>query len=188
MGTKNIIFIFLFTFFFTCSFSQGRDNLEIRNSISTRIINLELPKILDLLDYYKSDQTELLTLEILKIGDYRRETFPRSIYFTKYKYSLPNLIVEGDIQIGKKLDFNDPKFPLKSVFFQIILSRNNLYDLIIELSNSNRFSLRSNETVNEGIKKVFEFRDTLNLKSFLVETFDGDKKCSVTFQINYPSK
>lgn len=192
---KLYYFITLLILIFSVNNSYSQTIQEIKYTLNTKFINLELPEIIDLIQNYKNDEIELITLQMEKIGQKNRYITGNKIYFGS-KYGDP-------IERRIKTYYDDVKFQLGDLYFtktqtpklndryktyytlNIYIDKETLYKSIIEIGNREDYKFISSRTIEGGVLKVFEFIPIDKRKGFIIQTFDGDRISKISFLLNY---
>jgi|688.fasta_scaffold318955_2 hypothetical protein len=169
---------------------------EIKYTLNTKFNKLELPEIIDLIQNYKNDEIEIMTLQMEKIGQKDRFITGNKIYFgnnyqygerieDRLKYYDDRKIELGDLYFTKT---QSPKLNdrYKSYYtLNIYIDKETLYKTIIEIGNKEEYKFISTKTVQGGVQKIFEFIPIDKRKGFLIQTFDGDRISKISFLLNY---
>ena len=176
-------------------FSQSVNLGEIKYTLYGKFDNLELDKIIDLIENYKNDEIEILTLEMEKLGRTDRSISGRKIFFGKeswdnkielrHLYTNPPQYKIGDLYFTKN---QSPKVNDKFKIYytlNIYIDKKSLYNSIIEIGNKDEYKLISSKIINGGILKVFEFIPIDKRKGFLIQTLDGDEISKISFMLSY---
>jgi len=176
-------------------FTQNVDISQIKYQfLNTKYYNLFYPKVIELIQNYKNDEVEILTLEMKKIGNTERYIIDGKIYFGEYGYNgIENRInnYTGQLMNEKDLFFSkiiSPKINDKFKNYYTItlfVDKDILYNTILELGNNENFKLISSKTINGGVKKTFEFNSINKKIGFIIQTLDGDKISRISFLLNY---
>lgn len=165
---------------------------EIKYSLNTKFYKLEISKILDLIQNYKNDEIEIMTLEMERINKKKdRVILKDRIYFggneTYIDFKLRNSkqFEVGDIYFTKSLSpkLND-KFKIYYTL-NLYIDKNTLYNTINEIGKRNYYKLISSKIINGGFLKNFEFTTIDKNIGFIIQTFDGDEMSKISFMLSY---
>ena len=176
-------------------FSQSVNLSEIKYTLNGKFDNLELDKIIDLIENYKNDEIEILTLEMEKLGRTDRFIGEKKIYFgsetyrgkigPRHLFTEPPQYIIGDLYFTKN---QSPKINDKFKTYYtltIYINKKSLYNSIIEIGNKDEYKLISSKIIYGGILKVFEFIPIDKRKGFIIQTLDGDLISKISFMLSY---
>ena len=189
MRNKIIFVIILSLTISTHLYSQDDEIIDLKYSMTSKFNNIELHTIVDLLYEYQNNEIELLTLEMKKIGNIKRKIKDGKIYFGSGNYFEDIINGVHPYQVGN-LNFSrstSPKIIDNLKYYttlNIYLTKDNLYDIIINLSTSEYYKYISSKIINGGVVKKFEYISKNIKRNFIVQTFDGDNESKVTFYLS----
>jgi hypothetical protein len=189
--------ILLLIILITHSNSYSQYLPEIKYTLNQKFDDIELNKIIDLIENFKNNEIEILTLEMEKLGRKDRFINEKKIYFgstyhktygnigTRHLYSQPPQYRIGDLYFSKT---QSPKLNDRFKVYNsltIYISKENLYNSIIEIGNKDNYKILSSKIINGGVLKQFEFIPIDKTKGFIIQTWDGDEISKITFMLSY---
>jgi hypothetical protein len=168
------------------SFSQEEVRPDFKSSLVSEIGKFNFQNTLDLVWYYKTNQIEILTLELEKIGCRNRKIFAGKIYFGVTPFSYSKEL--GQFEIGDVI-FEKEKSPYGVInenyySMKIYVERKNLYKILIDINKSNFYDLYNQSMRSDGFYKRFEYKSNTENSKLIIETFDGDNRSYVVIRVN----
>lgn len=175
--------------------SQYVNLSEIKYTLNVKFNKIDLEKIIDLLEDYRNGETEVLTLEMKKIGNIDRIIKDGKIYFGNNSYydsykKLDYRVRNYDFNVDDLFFYktNSPKLNDKFKTYHslcIYINKENLYNTIVEIGNRDDYKIISSKLLNGGVLKIYEFIPIEKRKGFFIQTFDGDEISKITFMLSY---
>jgi hypothetical protein len=187
----TFISLVLIMFLNTNLISQYVNLSEIKYTLNTKFYDLELPKIIELLENYRNGEIEVLTLEMEKISKNSRIIKDGRIYFGESSFTnslgtrVYNQMKEEDLYFNK---IQSPKSNDRFKTYNslsIFVNKQILYKTLVEIGNRDEYKLISSKLINGGVLKVFEFIPIDKRKGFIVQTLDGDEISKISFMLSY---
>jgi len=191
MKIKISLILLISLMLFKNIYSQTVNSYDLKTSINIEYETINFEKILDLIENFKNNEIEILTLEMIKINKLTREIEPNRICFGEKNYNsgyynrFKEYLIKGDFIFSKNIissKINDNKF---NYHLDIFLNQGELYNIIIEIGKNKDFLLKSTETQYGNFKRMYEYSYKEKNTKFVISTNDQDKLSKITFSLMY---